>query len=199
MSSEITEITAEAPQCFSFSEFLNNTRASIEEWRKDPPHTLGLGILVATAFELVLAQRLFHGIGLSRSALPQFMNTLVFLAVLEVGFLLVCHRMASLFGKKGSWFTSLTFFHLGLAPLLLFLPLTLILWSAGVSAGIRLVVLLILVGKVLSNWKEVVQSTYKLTPLQITAVSGVLIAAAYVIVIASAMLSSLGLLADLLS
>jgi hypothetical protein len=127
------------------------------------------------------------------------MNILVFFAVLEVGFLFVCYCMVLFFGKKGLWFILLTFFHLGLAPLFLFLPLTLILWSAGVFAGIRLVVLLILVGKVLSNWKEVVQSTYKLTPLQITAVSGVLIAAAYVIVIASAMLSSLGLLADLLS
>ncbi len=179
--------------------WLLSRRKALEEWKRVPPHGLGLAILLAVSIEFVLAYRLYHGVRLNASAISSTVNTMIFIAAIEMGTLLITNSVASLFNKRGRILTSFTSMNVSLLPLLLFLPATFFFWAVGGGAVARLLVLLVLIMKVLSDWKEVVRVNYLLSGIQVYMLGGVIGGAAYVLIILFLVLSGFGVIVESLT
>jgi hypothetical protein len=174
--------------------WLTNRRRAFEEWRQTPPYGLGLAVLLLVAFEFVLAYRLAHGLRLDASVAGSAATTAVFIMAIEAGVLLISNSVSSMFGKKGHVLPAFVGFNVALMPMFLFLPFALYSWAAGGGAVARVVVLLIIVFKILSDWKEIVRSTYKLSGIQTYLLGGVLGGVGYMLFIIFLILSGFGVI-----
>lgn len=151
----------------SLERLLNTKRRQyLQNHLSNPPHALGYFIFAVVVLEMVLARRLAHGLSLHPGLFPQFIGTALVFLVLEWAFVSVAHTVSHVFNKKGRTWTVLTFFHLGLTPLLLFLPISLLCSFFMGGEGIRQVAFLILLFKSLAHWREAVDVAFKFTRIQ---------------------------------
>lgn len=141
-------------------EFLSDRKTHLHLWRNNPPHSLGWIVLLLVSLELVLARRLFHDLGGSPEVIGNFISTVIIVVFIELIFAFMAHKMANLFDLDGRFSTLLTFLNLNLTPLLLFLPITLMIWVSGGSHAIRLLLFLLLSLKIFSDWKMAADINY---------------------------------------
>lgn len=166
------ELLSESPRPTNALELLErlltNRRRQWQLWMENPPHFLGICLLLTVALELAVSVRLFHNQGAGPAFIGQFLGALSLLLLGEVLVLLIASKGGEFVGKKGNFFHGMTFLNLSLTPLLLYLPITLACWLVGGETlpTLRGLALFMLTLKVLSNWKEAVEATYKLSKVQ---------------------------------
>ncbi len=86
--------------------------------------------------------------------------------LIESALAVLVAQASELFGAEGKITALFAFFNLGLTPLLLIAPISLTLFAADASPSIRLLVLMALLAKVMLNWREAIEITYKFTKAQ---------------------------------
>ena len=144
----------------------SNRRRQRQDWEADPPHALGWAIFFLVTLEFLVARQLFHDLGINQLILGQFLGIAVSLFIVEAMVVKITTTIAHYKGKKGDWKTTLTFLHIGLFPMLLFLPVTLVIWVGNGPALFRLGVFFLLILRVLSNWRVSVEISHEFSPLQ---------------------------------
>ncbi len=150
--------------------FLSGGRP-LQIWQSRPPYALAIGILAAVALELTLARRLYFNLGAGAALVSHFISVLIALFVMEAVVAEMAHYVAGFFDKTGNRLHLFALLNTGLVPLFIFLPASFIFWAAGGSPTMRLLVFLLLLTKVLYNWKEAIKATHKLTKAQLAAVT----------------------------
>lgn len=159
-----TESTAPAwPEAVTL---INNAKRQLQFWRSHPPHALGLLITFLVAAEVTVALRFTSGRGAGRSLFSEIAGQWVLISAASAYVAFTAHRIGALFSKKGSRLATWTLLNLSTLPLLLFLPGILAIRALDLPGIITLAWGLVLVAKVLSQWREAVQISYRLTLLQ---------------------------------
>ncbi len=146
--------------------YFKNRRRQLQDWEAEPPHRLGVIVLVVALFEVVLGWRLINGAGLSKTLAVHSMMAASMVALIELGLGRVASEVAGFFNKKGEVATAVTFFNLGLLPLFLFLPLILAAYTVPSLKPFALVGCLLLAAKVLANWRESLEVSFELSKFQ---------------------------------
>lgn len=180
-------------------EFINKGQSVFKEWKNKPPHILGLIVSFAVALELVITNQLFHGWGGTRLFISLLINRFILILGATALMVLLTHRTAGLFGKKGKRLVAFTLLTLSLLPFLLYLPISFLVWSMGGSEGLAGILLLVFILKVLADWRSALQLTYRLTPLQSILVLSAAGSLVYIIMIAIFLIGSLTIVARILS
>jgi len=150
--------------------YLSHRRRFLQDQEGNPPVKLGWAIFFLVVVELVLARRLYHDIGLGIRIVSDLVGTALLLLFFQALLVKITSEVGTFFQKKGSGKTTWTFFSIGLFPLLLFLPLTLLFWIGDFSPLLRLILFLFLLMRVLSNWRESIEITFEFNRLQSTLV-----------------------------
>ncbi len=148
------------------ADFFKNRRRQLQDWESTPPHRLGWFILVFVSLELVLSWRLSNQKGLGRDLVSQTLSVGMLLLLLEMALAKVGQEVGEFFKKKGSFFTTITFFNISLLPLLLVLPLTLLNWTLPQFSLMVVVVMLFLISKVFANFRESLEISFEFSRLQ---------------------------------
>lgn len=149
------------PQLATFFDFITNPKKVVKDCSAHPPHSLGIVILLLVCLELVLNFRLLHDLGASPMALSQFTSTLVLIVIAEALVMITAHKIGRLFYKNGDLRTVRTFFNLSLWPLLLVLPFGLFSWTVGLPMFFNGVFLFFISGKILTDWKIILDRHYQ--------------------------------------
>ncbi|MBV9080287.1 MAG: hypothetical protein JO102_04115, partial [Elusimicrobia bacterium] len=146
--------------------FLSAPRRQVQAWGERAPKRAGLGVFALVALECALAHRLEMGQGRGRTILAQIAAAAAVLFVAELLISTAAAAVASFTKKTGSRTLTIFYLHLGLSPLLLYLPLTLILQLLNAPDILQLLLFVILCLKVGTRWREIIETTYKLTSVQ---------------------------------
>jgi len=141
-------------------------RKQLQDWDPAPPHIIGWMVFALATIEISLGLGLLQGESL-REALSHRLGGIIFAVI-------VCEwittRIGSLaavyFKKNGRQSTALTFFHIGLIPYLLFLPIAFLAALHGQLQGMAGLLFLLLTLQVLANWRESLEIVYELSSLQ---------------------------------
>ncbi len=164
------EVLSDNPRSLSlweeFEKLLSNKKAALKNWARVPPHRLGWTIFFLVVFELTLGSRMLRQRGLDLSIFGQFTAYAVMLLLIAMTLAVIAAQAAEIFKAHGQTTHLITFFNLGLAPLLLLLPVTLISWTSQAGAGVRLFLIILLIMKVVGNWRDALELTYKFTKMQ---------------------------------
>jgi len=178
-------------------QYISERKKVLKMWRSHPPHSIGICVLMGVCLEIQLAKRVFFDMGPGPSIFGDFFGILIFIfaAQLFVGY--TGHRVAYIFNKRGKFSTVLTFFNLDLLPLLLYLPATLLIMAGNNSGGLRFLILLLLVFKVFTNWKDSLEINYSLTRWQSALIMGGLSLTLYLLLPTITMMAFYGSIQDL--
>lgn len=179
--------------------WLTDRRKTLEEWKRTPPYGLGLLVLLLVSLEMAVAYRLTHHIGFDTSLISSVFKTALYFLAFEVSIFLISNSFASIFDKKARMIPVLVSLNIALLPLLLYLPITLYIWASGASSGLRVMALLLLMLKVLADWKDVIRTNYRLTGIQTYMLGGVVGGIAYVVLIFFLILSGFSAIVRLIS
>ncbi len=144
-----------------FFDFIRQPKKVIKEWAGNPPHGLGLLVLFLVCLELVLNNRLMNDTGTGPSAIRQFFFYLFIILLGEALIISTSHKIGRLFYKKGNPGHVWTWFNLSLWPLLVLLPVGLITWTSGQSAFFNSLLMLLLAGKIVTDWKIIIDRHYQ--------------------------------------
>lgn len=169
---EIARLTEPRAEWGDLQRYLQDRRRQLQDWEARPPHRIGGAVLAAVALEWPIAQKLLSGESLGISVLGTWIGTGLWLAALTGSLAWATHWLVQRFGKEGKWAATFSFFNVGLAPMLLYLPIALFCWALGWTNAPPLFALFLLGCVVLSNWKESLEIVYELTRWQ----SGLVIA-----------------------
>jgi hypothetical protein len=166
MDFEVLEEDPADHPLLALESYFKNRRRQLQDWEAEPPHRLGVMVLVVALFEIVLGWRLLSGVGLSKSLAVHSMMGASMVVLIELGLARVASEVAGFFNKKGEVSTAVTFFNLGLLPLFLILPLLLAAYSFPSLKPFALVGCLLLAAKVLANWRESLEVSFELSKFQ---------------------------------
>jgi len=155
--------------------YITQKRIQLQDWESDPPHPAGWAVFFLVVLEFVMARFLFHQIGFGMRFVGQVLGMGFLLILIQGVFIKISREVASFCGKKGNWKTAWTSLNLGLSPLLLFLPITLLATFAGGVGLIRLLLFFFLVIKVLSNWRLALEVNYEFNRFQASLTVGITI------------------------
>lgn len=150
--------------------YFRQRRRQLQDWDSRPPHALGIFILIVALLEVIVSRRLLSSAGFSSLIFTHALMGALAVTLVEVGLARIGFAVATYFKKKGRVGTTITFFNLGLLPLLLVLPITLV---ATIQPSLRPVVVIgwiLLMAKVVGNWRESLEVSYELSRLQSTLV-----------------------------
>jgi hypothetical protein len=146
--------------------FILGSRRQMQEWGDRAPYLAAATVFGLVVVEWVLSQRLSHGMGRGMSALNQALAAAVFIFLSEFMVVGAAGAIASLTGKSGNRSAALAYLSLGLSPLLLLIPVTLMCEAGNAPPLLRSLVILLLVLKVLAYWRDAIETVYKLNRLQ---------------------------------
>jgi hypothetical protein len=142
--------------------------------------------------EMVLSHRLAGGLGRGLSAVPQALAVTLALIVAEFIVVGAASGVATVSGKSGNRRVTMGNLSLGLAPLLLVLPVTLLCEAASIPQGVRVFVVALLALKVANLWKAALEVSFKFNAVQS-------VASLYLAVGATAVIGLLGFYAAALA
>lgn len=149
--------------------FFINRKRQWQLWLSQPPFVLAAAVFGVVVFELFVARLLTSPA--PRIEWPgRFFATAAAIFVVQGALVLIASQIGDLFDKKGSPLVALTLLSVGLVPLLLFLPATVAIRMAGGSPALSMLVLILLVARVLSFWREALEATFKFSRFQSAAV-----------------------------
>lgn len=167
MDFEILSEQTRRPSLFDvFERYLTNRKLALQSWVKNPPHALGWGIFLLVALELVAGNRLLKQTGIGSDAVRQFIALGGTILIVEFLLAVVAAQAAEIFKTTGATFNLITLFNIGLSPLLLLLPVTLLTWLSGAAEGARFFLVILFLVKVVGNWRESLELVYKFTRMQ---------------------------------
>lgn len=146
--------------------FLKNPKPKINAMRTNPPYVLGWGIFFLVSLELALAQHLNQGLAGGIDLFFSSISNALFILIIELIFVGTAHQISGLFEKKGKILIALTISHMSLGFLLLFLPFSLWIWASGGTNIPGILLLLLLIGKIFSDWKLIAETYYRLKKWQ---------------------------------
>ncbi len=146
--------------------YLQNPRKEMQGWGENPPVLLGVLVLFLVGLELALGQRVASGKGGGTGFYAQLGITTGLLMLLELIVIGAASSVAGLFEKTGKPLVAFTYLNLELLPFLIFLPITIFSSAVGWPDTVRGLVLVCLVIRVFSRWREVLQLVFRLTRLQ---------------------------------
>ena len=149
--------------------FILNPRRQMQVWGEKVPGFAAGAVLGLVVVEWVISSRLVGGHGRGLSTLGQAFSIVAIILVVEGLFTAAGASIASLAGKAGHRRLAIGYFNLGLAPLLLVLPLTLLCLAADAPEIVRLAVIGLLLLKVLGIWRDALEVSFKLNRLQSSA------------------------------
>jgi len=158
-----------------FQNLLLNRHQQLKEWDENPPHTLGWTLFSMVVLEWVLARRLNLGMGWSANFIGQLIGTALTLLIIEGILVKLTDQAGHILDKKGKMKNTFTHFNLGLVPLLLILPITMMAWVGGGVPLFRVLLICLLLYKVMKNWRDSIEITYHFNRLHSTLVLGSLI------------------------
>ncbi len=180
-------------------DFIKNPKSVLKAWSQQPPHSLGILVLLMVGLELVLNHRLVHDLGAAPSAVRQFISLIFIILLGEAAVMTTAHKIGRLFYKKGNPKTVWTFFNLSLWPLLLVLPMGLVSWTVGLSSFFNGLLLFLLLGKILTDWKIILDRHYQFNRWQSALVVVALGGIAYTLVPIFMFFSILGSISEFIS
>lgn len=146
--------------------YLANPRRQMQAWGDRLPGSLALMVFLLVVVELTLAYRVLAGLGSGPSVYPQAMIFAVGLLLGEALVIAAASSVAGLMEKAGKPWTAWAYMNLDLAPLLLWLPVVVLTEALDWSGVIRLVVLILILTRIASRWRDVIQSAFNLSRLQ---------------------------------
>lgn len=164
------EVLSDHPKSLSLMEeaerFLTNRKATVLRWVKTPPTRLAVAVFFLVVTELSLGTLLMGGKGLFRAFVPQFFVFATLILLVEILLAAIAAQAAEIFKTTGSTGHLLTFFNVGLTPLLLLLPVTMLTWTSRAGVGARMFLMALLLVKVVGNWRESLELVYKFSKMQ---------------------------------
>lgn len=146
--------------------FAQSPRRQMQAWGDRAPHLAGAVLLALVVVEWVLSQRLAGGLGRGPSAMWQALQVTAVILLGQSILVGAASGLAAITGKAGNRGAAMTYLNLGLMPLLLVLPFTLLCEAAAAPAALRKLLLLLLILKVLGLWRAAIETVYKLNRLQ---------------------------------
>ena len=146
--------------------YLQNPRRQMQSWGDKVPILAAFLVYGLVVVEWVLARRLADGRGRGLSAVTQVIGLGLAIFIAETILVNAAAGIAVISGKTGNRKTGLAYLSLGLAPLLLILPATLLCRAAGFPPTAAAVITLLLVAKVIVSWKDTIEIHFKLNRIQ---------------------------------
>lgn len=146
--------------------FLQAPRRQMQTWGDQVPMFAAAGVFGLVVVELVLSHRLSHGLGRGLSAIPQALAVTIALIVAEFVVVGAASGVATVSGKSGSRRVAMGNLSLGLAPLLLVLPVTILCDATSVPSAVWVIVVALLALKVVGLWKAALEVSFKFNAIQ---------------------------------
>ena len=146
--------------------YLQNPRRQMQLWGDKVPVLAAFLVYGLVVVEWVLARRLADGRGRGLSAVSQVIGLGLAIFIAETILVNAAAGIAVISGKTGNRKTGLAYLSLGLAPLLLVLPATLLCRAAGLPPTAAAVITLLLAAKVIISWKDTIEIHFKLNRIQ---------------------------------
>jgi len=197
---EIAESQENAPVGFGILfEIIKNSKKTLKEISASPPHSLGVVVLLLVSLELVLNGRLINDLGSGPSAINQFIRTVFLILAAEGILIFAAHKMGRIFYRKGDPKSVWTLFNLSLWPLFIVLPIGLVVWTSGIPPFLNFLLFVFLAGKILTDWKIIIDRHYQFNRWQSALVVLVLGGMVYAVLPIILLFSFLGTISDLIS
>lgn len=164
------EVLSDNPRSLTLWEelerLLTNRKVALKQWARVPPHGLGWLIFALVVVELTIGSRLVSQRGIDSSIIGQLCGVALGIMLIAMTMAVIASQAAEIFKTHGSTTHLITFFNLGLTPLLLLLPVTLVGWTSQAGDAVRLFLIILLLVKVVGNWRAALELVYKFTRMQ---------------------------------
>src|SRR5690348_486742 len=86
----------------ALEQYFRNRRRQLQDWESNPPHRLGVLILVLSLLEMVIGWRLIKGTGYTSELVTHALMLALAVALVEVGLARIASEVAVFFKKKGN-------------------------------------------------------------------------------------------------
>jgi hypothetical protein len=146
--------------------YLTNPRRQMQAWGDRAPASPGFLVVGLVALEFAVAHRLAHGGGLGPDLVAQTGLIIGVLLLATLAALTAGATVASLLEKPGRPWTAFCFLTLGLSPLLLWLPFSMLSEAMGWNPAAGMIVMIALAARVAVGWRDALQAAFKLSRLQ---------------------------------
>lgn len=149
-----------------FESYLINRRRQLQDWEASPPVSLGWAVFVLVSLEWTMARALFDSDAFSLFLAGKFLGQAILIGAGAFLFSKIAMEFSSLFGKSVKTQSLVPILLIGLAPLLLYLPLAALIWTIGANPIFLDLILIVLLLRVLSNWRESTEICYEFSRWQ---------------------------------
>ena len=166
MEFEVLDENSPAGPLDALRRFLQAPRRQMQLWGDQVPLVAAACVFGLVVVEMVLSHRLANGLGRGPSAIPQALAVTLILVIAEFVVVGAASGIATLSGKSGDRHIAMANLSLGLSPLLLVLPATLLCQAVAVPDAVRVLIVVLLGLKVVGLWKAALEVSYKFNAIQ---------------------------------